>query len=79
MARYGWSEAYCWTGIPTAKSRVYDNLAREQEMTLFGTLWFRKSPGYVRQEANKLLEAKLNGGPRQNKRRTKAGPRQAQR
>lgn len=56
MARYGWTERFCWTGITTAKAVVYDNLAREQEITAFGALWERKSFGYVKQEIEKRLK-----------------------
>lgn len=64
MARYGWTERFCWTGISTAKSAVYDNLAKEQEITAFGPLWERKSPGYVKQE----IEKRLKHGRRKNQR-----------
>lgn len=61
MARYGWPERFCWIGITTAKAVVYDNLAREQEITAFGAIWERKSAGYVKQEIEKRLK---RGKPR---------------
>lgn len=50
MSCYGWSEQYVRTGLSSAKGQVFANWALENEMTMFGSVVERRSPGYLKQE-----------------------------
>lgn len=58
MRCYGWSPEFCETGISAAQSQIYYNWAREREMTMFGQLEERKSPGYVQQEMKRIEDGR---------------------
>ncbi len=60
MKTFGWSEQKVRTGITSAQGWVWYSWALENEMTMFGAAYELKTPGYIKQEADKIL-SKING------------------
>ncbi len=60
MATYGWSEKHIRTGISSAKGWVWYAWAMQNRLTMFGVMYELKTPGYIQQEAAKIL-SKKNG------------------
>jgi hypothetical protein len=55
MSFYGWSEDYVRFGISSAIGWVFYNFAMEETMSVWGAVYERKTDGYIKQEANKIL------------------------
>jgi hypothetical protein len=56
MRCFGWSADYVRTKITSAQGWAYYNWAMENEMTAFGALYQRKTPGYIQQEIQQRHE-----------------------
>lgn len=54
MAGYGWSEDYVRKGITGAKAWVYDDWLREEAIVRDGMVLKRETPGFIRQEIERL-------------------------
>ena len=53
---YGWSDDYIRKGITGATGWIYNNWARENENSVWGSSEVRISPGYVKQEYQKRFD-----------------------
>jgi hypothetical protein len=58
MKCYGWSAEHIQYDITGAQGWVYYYWALENEASVWGTGLVNKSPGYLKQEWQKILESK---------------------
>ena len=55
MKAFGWTPDQIRKRIPGAQGWAYYNWARENEASVWGSNLERKSPGYVKQEYERIL------------------------